>query len=85
MPVVSEGTDDPWGARIGAGHGSVSAVGSSGQKPRKPEQHHLPKVGSKANVDYEISQKRKEVFHGWPWIVVAAVLVLVLLAFIAIT
>ena len=63
----------------------MSAVGSSGQKPRKPEQHHLPKVGSKANVDYEIAQKRREVFHGWPWIVVAAVLVLVLLAFIAIT
>jgi len=61
-------------------------VGSSGQKPRKQhQQQHLPKVGSKANVDYEIHQRRKEVFHGWPWIVVAAVLVIVLVAFIAIT
>jgi hypothetical protein len=72
---------------VGGGPGTVawSAVGSSGQKPRKPGQHHLPKVGSKANVEYEISQKRKEVFHGWPWVVVALVLVIVLLAFIAIT
>ena len=61
-------------------------MGSSGQKPRKKhQQQHLPKVGSKANVDHEIAQKRREVFHGWPWVVVAAVLVLVLLAFIAIT
>ncbi|MBS1836336.1 MAG: hypothetical protein JST64_01430 [Actinobacteria bacterium] len=60
-------------------------MGSSGQKPRKSGQRHLPKVGSKANVDYEVAQKRREVFHGWPWVLVAALLVIVLLAFIIIT
>jgi len=42
-------------------------------------------VGSKANVDYEVSQKRVEVFRGWPWIIVGVLLVLVLLAFILVT
>ncbi len=76
---AASGTDgiDRW--RYGEG------VGSSGQKPRKPNQRHLPKVGSKANVDYEVSQKRKEVFRGTPWIIVGVLLVVVLLAFIAFT
>ncbi|HMR96920.1 MAG TPA: hypothetical protein P5193_14415 [Microthrixaceae bacterium] len=60
-------------------------MGSSGQKPRKPNQRHLPKVGTKANVDYEVAQKRAEVFRGWPWIIVAVLLVVLLIAFIAIT
>lgn len=63
-------------------------MGSSGQKSRKKNQHqqqHLPKVGSKQNVDYEVDQKRKEVFRGLPLIIVGAVLVVVILAFIAIT
>ena len=60
-------------------------MGSSGQKPRKPNQRHLPKVDTKANVDYEVAQKRAEVFRGWPWIIVAVLLVVLLIAFIAIT
>ncbi len=63
----------------------MGVVGSSGQKPRKPNQRHLPKVGSQANVDYEVNQKRKEVFRGTPWIIIAVLLVIVLLAFIVIT
>lgn len=64
---------------------TIGAVGSSGQKPRKPNQRHLPKVGSKANVDYEVAQKRQEVFRGWPLVLVAALLVIVLVAFLIIT
>jgi hypothetical protein len=60
-------------------------VGSSGSKPRKPEQHHLPKVGSKANEEYEIDERRKEVFHGAPWIVVGIFIVLLLIGFVIIT
>ncbi len=60
-------------------------MGSSGSKPRKPEQHHLPKVGSKANEHYELEERRKEVFHGTPWIVVAVVLVVVLVGWLLIT
>ena len=71
--------------KLAAAAGSIGAVGSSGQKPRKPNQRHLPKVGSSANVNYEVSQKRREVFRGWPWIIVAVLLVMVLLAFILIT
>lgn len=55
-------------------------MGSSGQKPRKPEQHHLPKVGSKANVDYEVSRKREEAFRGWPVVLVAVFVVLMIIA-----
>ena len=33
----------------------------------------------------EIAQKRAEVFRGWPWVIVAVLLVVLLIAFIAIT
>jgi hypothetical protein len=60
-------------------------VGSKGSKPRKPEQHHLPKVGSKANEQYEVKERRQEVFRGTPLIVVAVVLILVLIGWLIIT
>ncbi|MBM3662591.1 MAG: hypothetical protein FJW94_06830 [Actinobacteria bacterium] len=60
-------------------------MGSSGGKPRKPEQHHLPKVGSKANESYEVRQRRKEVFGPLPIAIVAVLIVVVFLAWIAIT
>jgi cobalamin biosynthesis Mg chelatase CobN len=64
-------------------------VGSSGSKPRKKKQHqqqqHLPKVGSKANEDYEFQERRQEVFRGTPMIIVAIVLVLVLIGWVIIT
>ena len=61
-------------------------MGRSGSKPRKGVDHqHLPKVGTKPNRDYELREKRKVDFGGWP-IAIAAVLVLVLaIAVIAIT
>lgn len=59
-------------------------MGSSGSKPRK-EQHHLPKVGSPANQAYEQRQRRREVFGSWPIVVIAAVIVLVLVAWLVIT
>jgi hypothetical protein len=64
----------------------VRLVGRSGQRPRKGEKHHhLPKVGSKADRDHELREKREVYFGGWP-IALAAVLVLVLaMAVIAIT
>lgn len=60
-------------------------MGSSGGKPRKPEQHHLPKVGSKANEAYELKAKRKEAFGPLPIVVVAVLIVVVFVAWIAIT
>jgi hypothetical protein len=63
----------------------VAAVGSRGGKPRKPEQHHLPKVGSKANVEFEVEERRKEVFHGTPLIVVGVLIILVLIGWLVIT
>lgn len=60
-------------------------MGSSGSKPRKPEQHHLPKVGSKANEDYELKERRKEVFGTVPMIIVAVFIVLLLIGFVIIT
>ncbi len=60
-------------------------MGSSGNKPRKPEQHHLPPVGSKENREYELRQKRKEAFGGWPMWLVGAILVLALLGWLYIT
>jgi hypothetical protein len=60
-------------------------VGSSGGKPRKPEQHHLPKVGSKANAAYEARERRREVFGPLPIAIVAVLIVVVFLAWIAIT
>jgi hypothetical protein len=71
------------GARRGAG--SLLGVGSKGGKPRKPEQHHLPPVGSKANREYELRQKRKEAFGGWPIWLVGAILILGLLGWLLIT
>ena len=60
-------------------------MGSSGSKPRKPEQHHLPKVGSQANEDYEFKERRKEVFGPVPMIIVAVFIVLLLIGFVIIT
>jgi len=59
-------------------------MGSSGGKPRKP-QHHLPKVGTPANKEYEREARRKEVFGNWPMVLIAAVIVIVLLAWLVIT
>ena len=61
-------------------------MGRSGQRPRKGTSHqHLPKVGTKADREYELREKRKVYFGGWP-IAVAALVVLVLaIAVIAIT
>ncbi len=70
-------------ARIGAAR--VAPVGSKGGKPRKPEQHHLPPVGSKANREYELRQKRKEAFGGWPVWLVGAILLVGLLGWLLIT
>lgn len=60
-------------------------MGSSGSKPRKPNQHHLPKVGSAANEHYEHEQRKKEVFGKVPLAVVGALLVVVLLGWLLIT
>ncbi|CAN5539467.1 hypothetical protein BH10ACT3_BH10ACT3_10840 [soil metagenome] len=62
----------------------MQIVGSKGSKPRKPE-HHLPKVGSPENQKYELHQKQKEDFHGWPIVIVVALLIIVFVAWIAIT
>lgn len=60
-------------------------MGSSGGKKRKPEQHHLPKVGSKANQAYEYRERRKEVFGGWPTFVVALLILVVVVGFVIVT
>lgn len=60
-------------------------VGSKGSKPRKPNQHHLPPVGSPANKEYEFHQKQKEAFGGWPIWLVGAILILGLLGWLIIT
>jgi hypothetical protein len=60
-------------------------VGSKGGKPRKPNQHHLPPVGSKENLEYEYRQKRKEAFGGWPLWLVAAVLVVIFAGWLYVT
>ncbi len=65
--------------------GRVPSVGSKGQKPRKPNQHHLPPVGSKENLDYEFQQRRKEVFGGWPLWLAAGILVLALVGWLFVT
>ena len=51
-------------------------MGSSGSKPRKP-QHHLPKVGTPANEEYERNKRREETFGKLPLVVVAALIVVV--------
>ncbi len=64
----------------------MACVGSSGQKPRKPEHsRHLPKVGTKANREYELREKRKVDFGGWPIWIVAILVGLLAIAVIAIT
>ncbi|MFV0316837.1 MAG: hypothetical protein ACK5O2_07730 [Microthrixaceae bacterium] len=61
-------------------------MGSSGQKPRKPSHsQHLPKVGTKANRDFELREKRKVDFGGWPIAIVAIGVAILLIAVIAIT
>lgn len=60
-------------------------MGSSGSKPRKKDQHHLPKVGSAANHEYERRQRRAETFGKMPLAVVGALLVIVLLGWLLIT
>jgi hypothetical protein len=42
-------------------------------------------VGSKANREYELRQKRKEAFGGWPVWLVAAILIVGLLGWLLIT
>lgn len=61
-------------------------MGRSGQRPRKGSKHqHLPKVGTEADREYELREKRRVYFGGWP-IALAALLVVVLaVAVIAIT
>lgn len=60
-------------------------VGSKGGKPRKPEQHHLPKVGSPANREYEYRERRREVFGGWPTFVVALFVLVIVVGFVVVT
>ena len=60
-------------------------MGSKGSKPRKPEQHHLPKVGTPENRSYEMRQKRKEAFGGWPIWLVGAILLVGLVGWLLIT
>lgn len=61
-------------------------MGSSGQKPRKPSHsQHLPKVGTKPNRDYELREKRKVDFGGWPIWIVAVLVVVLAIAVISIT
>jgi hypothetical protein len=61
-------------------------VGRSGQRPRKGSKHqHLPKVGTKADREYELREKRKVYFGGWPVALAALVVVVLAVAVIAIT
>lgn len=60
-------------------------MGSKGGKPRKPNQHHLPHVGSKENRDYEFRQRRREAFGAWPMWLVGAILLVVLFGWLLIT
>lgn len=61
-------------------------MGRSGQRPRKGKKHqHLPKVGSKAEREYELREKRKVYFGGWPIAFTALLVVVLFVAVIAIT
>ena len=60
-------------------------MGSKGSKPRKPGQHHLPKVGSPENRAYEARQKKIEAFGGLPIWVVGAILIVGLLGWLILT
>lgn len=75
----------PGSSSIDLPGGRVPTVGSQGDKPRKPGQHHLPPVGSKANREYEFDQRKKEVFGGWPIWLAAGLLVLALIGWLFIT
>ena len=59
-------------------------MGSSGVKKRKPTRT-LPPVGSPANHEYEVSQHKREVFRGWPMVLVAVLLIAVLVGVLALT
>ncbi|MEX0768112.1 MAG: hypothetical protein WD029_06550 [Microthrixaceae bacterium] len=60
-------------------------MGSSGGKPRKPNQHKLPKVGSPENLEYDIKMKKKEAFGGWPILLVMGILVVGFFSWIVLT
>ena len=61
-------------------------MGRSGQRPRKGSKHqHLPKVGTKADREYELREKRKVYFGGWPVALAALLVVVLAVAVIAIT
>lgn len=76
---------DSNGSTLVAGcRSTVLVVGSSGGKPRKKE-HKLPKVGSPENREYELHEKQKEAFGGWPIVLVLAILVVVFIAWIILT
>ncbi len=76
----------PRRAHVAAPGGYLVSVGSSGQKPRKQHDHqHLPKVGTKPNRDFELREKRKVDFGGWPIAIVAVLVLLLAVAVIAIT
>lgn len=63
----------------------MGGVGSSGDKPRKPDQHHLPKVGSPENEEYEFAQKQREVFRGVPVAIGVAILAVILIGWLYVT
>lgn len=68
------------------GGGYSAGMGSSGDKPRKGHEHqHLPKVGSKPNREYELEEKRKVAFGGWPMAIVVVLVAILIIAVIAIT
>ena len=61
-------------------------MGRSGQRPRKGSKHqHLPKVGTKADREHELREKRKVYFGGWPVALAALLVVVLAVAVIAIT
>jgi hypothetical protein len=63
---------------------TVLAVGSKGSKPRK-QQHKLPKVGSPENREYELHQKQREAFGGWPIVIILVILVIGFFGWLLIT
>lgn len=60
-------------------------MGSRGPKPRKPGRHHLPKVGSKANEEYELRERRREVFGSLPTVLIAVLVLVLVVAFVIVT
>jgi hypothetical protein len=58
-------------------------MGSKGSKPRKPE-HHLAKVGSETNDEWELHEKRRLAFGpGLIGAIVAIVIVVSLIGWLA--